>query len=278
MGLLFRFALIVLFCVGAYAVSLSRPEAFERPEALLGMAIVGALLLALLLEEIRFRLGQDEQAARETMARRERPKPLELGEPRTLGQTRPYSGRPSPALGFLRRCAIALRALVVNLVVWAALVVGFAVAYANRADIKETALVTLSALKPGEPVMLSEVETVLTRDGYGHFTTLAEVNGRKVRMLVDTGSSDVALPYEDAVRIGVDIASLRFNRAVMTANGEAKVAPIVLPEVTVGSITLRNVAGSVAEPGRLGSPLLGMSFLGQLREVSIRGDQLRLKI
>ena len=42
MGLLFRFALIVLFGLGAYAVNLTQPEAFERPEALLGAASIGA--------------------------------------------------------------------------------------------------------------------------------------------------------------------------------------------------------------------------------------------
>ena len=275
MGLLFRIALIGLFCLGAYRVSLAQPQTFERPEALAGMAIIAALLLALLLEEIRFRLGQDEQAARRRSDDAERSAPLELG--RAHG-ARPFSRSAPAGVGFLQRCGIALRALVVNVAVWSALVIGFAVAYANRADIKETALVTLSALKPGEPVSLSATETVLTRDGYGHFTTLADVNGRKLRMLIDTGSSDVALPYEDAVRVGLDVSKLQFDRAVMTANGEAKVAPIMLPFVRVGGITLRNVPGSVAEPGKLGSPLLGMSFLSQLREVSIRGDRLWLKI
>ena len=117
----------------------------------------------------------------------------------------------------------------------------------------------------------------MTRDRAGHFTAIAWVNGEPLRMLVDTGSSDVALPYEEAARLGVDLDALAFTRRVITANGEAMVAPIVLPEVSVGPITLRDVRASVAEPGRLASPLLGMSFLGELSEVTIRGDQLRLR-
>ena len=44
MGLLFRIALVGLFCLGAYRVSLAQPQTFERPEALAGMAIIAMSL------------------------------------------------------------------------------------------------------------------------------------------------------------------------------------------------------------------------------------------
>lgn len=260
MSLAFRFALLAMFLIGAYALGAVHPHLVARPEAAIGVALLGGFMLALLLDEIRHRPP--------TPAAMAGPAPSEPAQSAEFNPRR---------MSFGRRFVYGMKMLTVNLTLWCLVSFGFALAYANRAEIKETALVTLSALKPGEPIALSKVETVLTRDGYGHFTAMAKVNGEAVRMLIDTGSSDVALPYEEALRLGVDVDALRFTRAVMTANGQAMVAPVTLPEITVGAITLHNVAASVAEPGRLGSPLLGMSFLGQLREVSIRGDQLRLK-
>lgn len=276
MGLGFRFGLIVLFVSGVYAVDLYNPQALQRPESVIGLAIVGGVFLAILLDALRFR-SEDRRGRKDARSAEAFSAPPAQREQRPLELVADKSRAGSESSPMMRRSLIALRTLTVNLALWCALVFGFAIAYANRAEIKETALVTLSALKPGEPIALSRVETVLTRDGYGHFTTEVWINGRSVQMLVDTGSSDVALPYEEALRLGVDIDSLNFDRAVMTANGEAMVAPIRLPQVTVGPITLHDVAASVAEPGRLGSPLLGMSFLGQLSEVSIRGNKLRLK-
>ncbi|MEM9724531.1 MAG: TIGR02281 family clan AA aspartic protease [Pseudomonadota bacterium] len=219
--------------------------------------------------------GWDEAPQGRRAARGSRMQARTLAErrPRRAGRTR-LSREPG---AFARRARIALRALAVNLTIWCVMIGCVLVAYANRARIHEQAVITLSAFRPGEPMALSSVEAVLSRDGAGHFTAVAEVNGGLVRMLVDTGSSDVALPFEEAKRLGVDLDALRFTRAVMTANGQAMVAPVVLREVSVGPITLVNVTASVAEPGRLGSPLLGMSFLRRLSEVSIRGDTLRLK-
>ncbi|MEL6978115.1 MAG: TIGR02281 family clan AA aspartic protease [Pseudomonadota bacterium] len=176
-----------------------------------------------------------------------------------------------------RRAGRRMRAAMLSLTIWVGVVGGLAAAYGHRFELKESALLAFSALQPGAPVALSHDEAVLMRDRGGHFTTIVRINDQNVRMLVDTGSSDVALPYEEARRLGVDLDHLSFTRVVMTANGQAMVAPVTLPAVTVGPITLTNIAASVAEPGRLGTPLLGMSFLGGLSEVSIRGEELRLR-
>lgn len=281
MGLAFRIGLIALFLIGLYVVDLQHPGALRQPQAVAAVAALGVLLLASLLEE-----GRAGALSRRARRRRERGDAAEgdrppLGARRESGRGRQSDGEEARQTkgreDFWRRCSLAGRALAVNLAVWCLIVAGFATAYLHRAQIRETALIAYSALQPGEPVTLSASETVLTSDRGGHFTTTARINGERVRMLVDTGSSDVALPYEEAERLGVDVTRLRFTRPVMTANGQAMVAPVVLPEVTVGPITLKNVKASVAEPGRLASPLLGMSFLGQLSEVSIRGDKLRLK-
>ena len=167
--------------------------------------------------------------------------------------------------------------IAVNLVIWTTTFFGFAVAYDNRIEIHQAAMRTLSSFRPGHAVMLSEREAVLTRERSGHFTAYATINGKRVHMLVDTGSTDVALPFSDARRLGLDVDNLVFNRPVLTANGRAMVAQVTLDRIAVGGIELRNVPASVAQSDRLGGALLGMSYLGRLREFSFRGDKLILR-
>src|SRR5215207_4934066 len=61
--------------------------------------------------------------------------------------------------------------------------------------------------------------TALKAGENGHFFVKAEINGRTVKVLVDTGASAVALSYEDAKQIGLRPGSLVFNVPVSTAIG-----------------------------------------------------------
>lgn len=170
-----------------------------------------------------------------------------------------------------------VRDVLINLSIWIVLFLGLVFAYDNRGVIHQAALRTLSTLQPGHPVALSATETILTRERSGHFTAFAIINNQRVHLLVDTGSTDIALPYHEARRLGIDLAELSFDRPVLTANGRAMVAPVTLSQVEVGGIALDNVSASVAEPGRLSGALLGMSFLGRLSEFSFQGDKLLLR-
>lgn len=157
-----------------------------------------------------------------------------------------------------------------------AALVALALLGANRETIGRAGAETLSRLQPSQPVALSATEVLVTRERSGHFAAVAEIDGVAVHMLVDTGSTDIALPYDEARRIGIDMDALVFDQEVATANGRARMARIRLDEVSVGSVTLTGVQASVAEPGRLRGALLGMSFLGRLSEITIRGDTLVL--
>ena len=126
----------------------------------------------------------------------------------------------------------------------------------------------------GTPSSGGDVE--LTANSGGHFETAAEVNGNEIDVMVDTGATLVALTYEDAERAGLYLKSSDFTQGVRTANGTAKVAPVTLSSITIGDITVRNVKGAVAEPGKLHKTLLGMSFLGRLSRVEMRANSLVL--
>jgi len=111
----------------------------------------------------------------------------------------------------------------------------------------------------------------------GHYFASAEINGRAIDVLVDSGASIVALTHDDARRAGVYVRDSDYTQRVSTANGLARVAPVVLDRVSIGGITVRNVPAAVTEPGSLATSLLGMSFLGRLQSVEMRAGTLVLQ-
>jgi len=96
-------------------------------------------------------------------------------------------------------------------------------------------------------------------------------------MLVDTGASVILLSHEHAKSIGISVHALDYSVPVITASGRSYVATIVLDDVDVGGVTLHNVEAAVALEGLLDSSLLGMTYLGALKEVVLRGDEMILR-
>jgi aspartyl protease family protein len=110
-------------------------------------------------------------------------------------------------------------------------------------------------------------------DRAGHFLIAAAVNGSAVHFLVDTGASYVTLTPEDARAAGIRISDLRFTGRVATANGEIRVAPVVLREVRLDQFTMQDVDAVVLDTP-LAVSLLGMSFLKRLEGYEIRDGDL----
>ena len=128
---------------------------------------------------------------------------------------------------------------------------------------------------PQQQVAGSVVELKAGRNG--HFNAEAEVNGRSIDVMVDTGATMIALTYEDAERAGLSLNRSDFTQSVTTANGVARVAPVTLDRVSIGDITVRNVPAAVAERGRLKTSLLGMTFLSRLSRFDMRSGILVLQ-
>jgi aspartyl protease family protein len=103
----------------------------------------------------------------------------------------------------------------------------------------------------------------IVKSADGHFWAEALVDGERVRFLVDTGATAVALTMDDARRLGLDPGALNYNYKVMTANGEARAAQVRLASVSIGGARVDDVPAMVIEKG-LPSSLLGMTYLGRL--------------
>ena len=91
------------------------------------------------------------------------------------------------------------------------------------------------------------------------------IDGQRIPMLVDTGATLVTLSYDDARRVGVRPSPADFRSDIHTANGVTKGARVVLPEVRLGTLNVRNVDAIVLGEGIKINSLLGMSFLSKLK-------------
>jgi aspartyl protease family protein len=177
------------------------------------------------------------------------------------------------------RAGQALRDMLVWSLVALALVAGYS--YRDR-------LLTLGhdmlgdILPPGSPlraaVQVEEEQSVRIRKrSDGHFMVRTEAHGVSLWMLVDTGASTVVLRPEDGQRLGFDVADLRYNVPVQTANGTTYAASVRLRTLSVGRIQLDNVDALVAKRGTLRENLLGMSFLNRLNSYEFSGNFLTLR-
>lgn len=145
-------------------------------------------------------------------------------------------------------------------------------------------LLTASAGFPGfaprqelAPPLRLMAMTELDAVSGGHFITMADINGRDIKVLVDTGATAVALSYEDAEAAGLKPNSLDFDVRVSTANGEGKAARVKLRHVMINNVKVRDVEGLVLQEGVMQGTLLGMSFLSRLKSFSVSDGKLILK-
>lgn len=101
-------------------------------------------------------------------------------------------------------------------------------------------------------------------NSHGMFTTVGNIDGLPVNLLVDTGSTSVAMNALQARRLGIEFRVYGTPAYVRTASGVARAWRVTLDRVQVGQITLTNVKAVVLEGGSPTRVLLGMSFLGRL--------------
>jgi len=116
----------------------------------------------------------------------------------------------------------------------------------------------------------------LKANALGHFSVAADINGMPVEMMADTGATYVALTYKTALSLGLQPSDLPFTKETETANGATSVAPVMLDEVRIGDIVVRQVEAVVTGPGRLRQNLLGMSFINRLSRFEMSGRRLTL--
>lgn len=168
---------------------------------------------------------------------------------------------------------------------WLGFALVLLVLYSYRMEFAALGDRVLGELVPGMPAIStvarpdggSAREVTIRATANGHFNVRAQINGKTIGMVADTGASVVTLTYDDALAVGIDPERLFFNVPVSTANGTTEAAPVRLDEVSVGGVAVNNLRGLVARPDSLFSSLLGMNYLRAVGGFEIRGDALVIR-
>ena len=121
----------------------------------------------------------------------------------------------------------------------------------------------------------SDKGLMVHRSRDGHFWLNAVINDVPVKMLVDTGASNVVLSPADAERVGVNLQRLRFDGRANTANGSVQIAATRVQTLELGNRLFQNAPVLVNGTDMKGS-LLGMSVLREFGSVTFEGDRLYL--
>ncbi len=139
------------------------------------------------------------------------------------------------------------------------------------------ALAATDTARADETMLQAASATELTANANGHFIARAEINGRDILVMVDTGATAVALSYEDAEAAGLRPGSLDFDIPIATANGVSKAARVRLDRVEIDGVRVYDVEGVVLPEGALRGSLLGMSYLSRLRSFKVEDGVLYLE-
>lgn len=117
----------------------------------------------------------------------------------------------------------------------------------------------------------------IAADSMGQFSAQVEIDGRRLKMLVDTGATFISLSHEDAASLGLRLPPSAYTTPLATANGELRAARTTLRNVRVNGITAYDVQAIVLPRGASSVSLLGMSFLSKLGGFEVARGNLILK-
>jgi aspartyl protease family protein len=102
----------------------------------------------------------------------------------------------------------------------------------------------------------------------GHFWVTAKLNGHDVKFLVDSGATTTTIDRDTAKAAGVEMSARR-DQFVRTGNGVIRVSSSRARELSVGTITRRNVGLEIADNDDLN--VLGMNYLSSLSRWGVEG-------
>ena len=119
-------------------------------------------------------------------------------------------------------------------------------------------------------------EALLEADQRGQYAAWTLVNGVPVRMLIDTGATEVCVSASTARRLGLSSSGGR-KRVMQTANGQSTASPTVLRSVSLDGLYLNDVEALILAPEAGEVNLLGESFLKRLVSVEQRNGTLVLR-
>ncbi|MGO4406570.1 TIGR02281 family clan AA aspartic protease [Bosea sp. RAF48] len=168
--------------------------------------------------------------------------------------------------------------------VWALGVAGFAIVgslgytqwLAPRIG-DQTPSVAVASAEPAAPGPRQPVTLAVAADYRGHYIVHPSVENYRIKMMVDTGASIVALTAADAQALGIKSDANARKMMLSTANGTVTGYHTVLREIRLGDIVVRNVDAVVLPERALSMSLLGNSFLSKLQGYEVQTGRMVLR-
>jgi aspartyl protease family protein len=119
-------------------------------------------------------------------------------------------------------------------------------------------------------------EALLEADQRGQYAAEVSVNGSPVRMLIDTGATQVCISASTARRLALSPTGGR-TLLIQTANGQSTASPTRLRSLSLDGLYMSDVEALILAPEAGEVNLLGESFLKRLVSVEQRNGALVLR-
>ncbi|MDR2978647.1 MAG: TIGR02281 family clan AA aspartic protease [Rickettsiales bacterium] len=145
-----------------------------------------------------------------------------------------------------------------NLVIWLLIIVITAMFIDSQGDKLSNRF--LSTFLPYKGRIQNSGNIEFTKSYDGHFYIQAQVNGRNITFLLDTGATDIVLSQKDAVNAGINLQNIQDFKIYETAKGQIRAGVVQIPQVKIGNFLINDVQASV-NTHSMSHSLLGMSFL-----------------
>jgi aspartyl protease family protein len=177
--------------------------------------------------------------------------------------------------GLLSRRELNFTKITKYLAIWAALGLAIVGLYAYRFELSDFKSRILGELNPRAAQIDEEGRLTLRVSSDGHFYFNAKISGEEIVFMVDTGASDVVLGANQAKKLGINLARLKFTKRYETANGVVLAAPIILKNFQIGEMFFDEIPAAISQ-SEMTSGLAGMSFLRKVSRYEFGQDRLSL--
>jgi aspartyl protease family protein len=177
--------------------------------------------------------------------------------------------------GLLSRRELNFTKITKYLAIWSALGLAIVGLYAYRFELSDFKSRILGELNPRAAQIDEEGRLTLRVSSDGHFYFNAKISGEEIVFMVDTGASDVVLGANQAKKLGINLARLKFTKRYETANGVVLAAPIILKNFQIGEMFFDEIPAAISQ-SEMTSGLAGMSFLRKFSRYEFGQDRLSL--
>ena len=170
---------------------------------------------------------------------------------------------------------IKLKQVANAVLIWGAIGLLLILGYSYRDDLTRMWQRVVGELSPGATVTEGRsLRISQARDG--HFYADVSINGRPLRLLVDTGATNTVLSQRQARAVGIDPAKLDYRVRLTTANGTIRAARVSVKSLRIGGATLRNIGILVSGSTTSDVSVLGIGTLSRFRGYQVRDGVLTL--